>query len=131
MARKAGSVAVTDNTQVKNYLKKFSNTVLIYPDYVEFVPSWLDDIMNGAAGQIAGTRRVSSYKLFCILRMLDEISTITVRALLDPKRSTITGKGYSKSMIEFYTKALRCASSGIMYHAPRYDKDFNNEETNY
>ncbi len=125
MARPTGAVIKTNNTSVKSLLKGFDDIIDIQ-SYNELIPSWIDDCISGATGQFPGTKRVSTYRIFRMLRDMDFISTTEVGEAMNPKRLATEGKPYSKSMLEYYTRALRCASQAITHHSVKYLVD---EET--
>lgn len=114
MARLAGSI-IKYNNEVRDLLNTLEG-VYDSKSYAADIPRWVDDCLAGAAGQVPGTQRVSAYRLFTLLSYLDEISTETVGNMMNRKRIAIEGKGYSRSYIEFMTKALRCASQAIAHH---------------
>lgn len=87
-------------------------------DFMSFydAPSWMNDIIRGAKGQVStGTNQISSSTVFRLIQSLDEISTKTVGEALNLKQEAITGEKYSVRMVEYYTAAARCASQGIFH----------------
>lgn len=120
------TVKITDNSKVKEFLSKLN--LLGYNQAINEeqcnaistsgLPNWLDDCLRGATGQTpkTSTRRISKKQILFYLTSLTEISTTTVAELLNRKRIAITGEAYSKSMIEWYTRAIRCASQAISHY---------------
>lgn len=102
------------NKLVRRYLKLFDD-IWDTESYESEIEDWLDDIIRGATGQMPGTQRISSYKIFCLLSTLKEISTESVSNILNPRQIAITGNPYSQRTIEYYTAVCRCASQGIFH----------------
>ncbi len=115
MARTKGAVSTHDNEAVQNYLLQYKD-IYDLDSYTHSINNVIDDCLRGATGQMAGTQRPSAYRVFTLLRLLPTISTLTVAEVMNRKQMAITGKGYSKSYIEYWTKTLRCASQAIAHH---------------
>ncbi|MFA0345725.1 hypothetical protein AB4486_01865 [Vibrio sp. 10N.222.55.C6] len=120
------TVKITDNSKVQEFLSKLNflgynqaiNDEQCNAISTSGLPNWLDDCLRGATGQTpkTSTRRTSKKQILFYLTFLTEISTTTVGKLLNRKQVAITGKNYSKSMIEWYTRAIRCASQAISHY---------------
>lgn len=124
----ARPITKTDNTEVKAFLNTFED-VYDQETMFETIPMWIEDCIYGAKGQVsAGTRKLSTYRIFTLLRQLDEISTKTVGDLLNRRRMAVHGEEYSKRMIEYYTAALRCASQALAHHKRTHHVDVETGE---
>lgn len=116
MARTKGSVIVTDNNDIKTYLKGEYYSIYDLESFHIYSPRWLDDVLAGSGNLQAGTRPPSSYRVFCILRVLDSISTVTVADYLNVKRKATGEKLYSKRYVEYWVNTLVCANRAITHH---------------
>jgi len=116
MARTKGSVIVTKNIEVKEYLQKVGQDIYDYNSFTNFIPEWLDDLLAGSGNLQTGTRPPSSYRVFRMISVLDEISTITVAEYLNVKRIATGEKLYSTTTIKNWMNSLVCANKAITHH---------------
>lgn len=118
MARTQGSVSTFDNTEVKALIFPLREVSYNAEWFHHYVPPWLENCLRGASGQMRGTSRPSTYRIFKILACLNDINTTTVGEFLNKKRRAIEGKEYSYSYINQWVKCLRCAAQAIQHHKP-------------
>ena len=104
-----------NNTNVKTFL-----TELETMDY-RYIPSWMDDCISGAAGQVAGTQKFSPANLFNILRTLDTITTESVLSFLNRKREAMGEAMITERYAQYVAKAARCASNALEHHHNYYE----------
>lgn len=99
-----------DNSECKEFL----NNLYAF-DYNE-VPSWIDDVISGACGQVPGTQKFSPAKLFNILRSLDVITTDSVHKYLNRRAEALGDEECSDRYSRYVTQAVRCGSQAIIHH---------------
>lgn len=104
---------IYDNKDIQEFL--IDNDFSVGCDYAD-LPSWLDDIISGACGQIAGTQKFSPPRLWRLLYSLDTISTELVSSAINRKRLAFGDAPVSERYIRYVCAALRCASQAIRYH---------------
>lgn len=104
-----------NNADVKEYLKQFTD-VYDSETYQFYIPSTVDDCIRGSTAQIAGTQRVSSYRIFFLLTLLDEITVNNVAELLNRKNKGLGDKEFSHRYVQYWVSALTCASQAIKHH---------------
>lgn len=102
--------AVVDNKEVKQFLNSLDT--FNYED----LPSWLDDVISGACGQVAGTQKFSPARLFNIISCLETISAKTIADLLNRKREALGEEKVSERYARYVASAARCASQAVAHH---------------
>lgn len=98
-----------DNSEVKLFLNSLDSFT-----YRE-LPSWLDDCLSGAAGQITGSR-VRPSRIFGLLSCLDSISPSSVAQVMNRKRLAMGDEPYSDRYCRMIAAACRCGSRAITHH---------------
>lgn len=116
MARTKGSVIVTNNTEVKSYLQQLGQSIYDYDSFNTFIDPVIDDLLAGASNLQTGTRPPSSYRVFRMLSVLDEVSSITVADYLNVKRKATGEKLYSTTTVKNWVNTLICANRAIIHH---------------
>lgn len=108
---------VINNETVKEFFKlpAFQDIWDIESFYMN-VPQSIEDILRGATGQLSGTQRSSSYRVFRMLSTLNEISTETVSEMLNRKQIALTGKPYGREYIRQWVSVLTCANQALTHH---------------
>ena len=98
------------NTECKEFLNSLD--ALSYNE----VPSWIDDVISGACGQVPGTQKFSPAKLFNMLRALDVITTDSVHTYLNRRAEALGDTPCSDRYTRYVTQAVRCGSQAITHH---------------
>ncbi|MGR1188220.1 hypothetical protein [Vibrio parahaemolyticus] len=111
-----------DNKFTKETLIDLYSNENVYSSlsFHEMVDHKFIDIIRGSTGQLSSTYRPSSYRVFQLLRTLNEINFDTVSEKLNPRRMVLDDKKYSDSYIHQWVSCLACASQGIyhyLYHS--------------
>lgn len=87
-----------------------------YGFHLDEMPSWVNDIVHGAIGQIGGTQRFSAQRLLAMLLTFDTISSEVVAESMNRIRMAMNEEAYSDGHIQKVAAALRCASKGITHY---------------
>lgn len=107
-----------DNKFIKETLIDLYSDEDVYSSlsFHEMVDHNFIDIIRGSTGQLSSTYRPSSYRVFQLLKTLNEINFDTVSKKLNPRRMALDGKNYSDSYIRQWVSCLACASQGIFHY---------------
>ena len=99
---------IISNKTVQDYLK--NNGMFDYED----VPSWLDDLLEGAIQHYStGNRPLNKGKVLLMLSCFKLISIESVASYLNVKHNLRYERDMSERMVKYWFAVLRCASGSI------------------
>jgi hypothetical protein len=105
-----------DNTQVKDFIAQEYPDVYDKDSFLHLVSPDIEDRLYGATRQGDWNVKTSSYKIFMLLGLLDNINVESVSKLMNARQESLYGKRYSVRSLQRWVAVLACASSAIGHY---------------